>query len=242
MNCLEFRRLALAGPRPLKPAAAAHAKGCEGCREFLARTLDDEAALEAALRVPVPRGLDARLLERPGATLRALRVLALAASLLLAAGISLLILTSRPDPLAMASIEFVVYEEAQTIVDAKPTDWHALVRVARGMGVSLPRQLGDMRYICVYPVAGQPAHHLVVATPLGKLTLLLVPERQVAARAVAAAHGLEAAIVPAARGFIAIVGPSPRSVARAEALLRAPVDHPFFVSSSPITSRSPLRM
>jgi hypothetical protein len=221
MNCLEFRRLALADPRRLPPVAAAHGKTCPACREFLARTMEDEAALEAALRVPVPRGLEARLLERPAGAVRRLRALAVAASLFLAAGIAVVAVTTRPDPLALASIEFVVYEEAQTIVDAKPTDWQALARVAHEMGVSLPKQLGDMRYICVYPVAGRSAHHLVVATPLGKLTVLLTPERQLAARAVAAAHGLEAAVVPAARGFVAIVGSSPRSIARAEALLKA---------------------
>lgn len=159
MNCLEFRRLALADPRRLDAQATA--------------------------------------------------------------GIAFFVGAPRSDPLALASIDFVVYGEALTIVNAKPTDWQALARVAREMGISLPQQLGDMRYICVYPVAGQAAHHLVVTTPLGKLTVLLIPDRSLGARAVAAAHGLEAAVVPAAKGFIAIIGPSSRSVARAEGLLRA---------------------
>lgn len=176
--------------------------------------------LAAALRVPVPEGLHARVLYRSTAVRRWVGGLALAASLLVAAGIAILIDAPRSDPLALASIEFVVYEEAQTIAEAGPTDWNTLARVAREMGVSLPQQLGTMRYICVYPVAGQAAHHLLVSTPLGKLTVLLVPERPLAARAAAAAHGLKAAVVPAAKGFVAIIGASPRSIARAESLLR----------------------
>lgn len=221
MDCLEFRRVTLADPRRLGGAAAAHAEECQPCKEFLFRTLEEEAMLADALRVPVPRGLAARVLYRSSAVRRWVGGLALAASLLVAVGIAIFIGAPRSDPIALASIEFVVYEEAQTIAEAKPTDWDALARVASEMGVSLPQQLGTMRYICVYPIAGKAAHHLLVSTPLGKLTVLLVPEQPLAARAAAAAHGLEAAVVPAAKGFVAIIGASSRSIARAESLLRS---------------------
>ena len=219
MNCLEFRSLTLADPRRLGREAAAHAERCQPCGEFLRRTLEDEARLEAALRVPAPEGLHERWLYRMSAVRRRMVGLALAASVILAAGLTFLAGAPRSDPLALAGIEFVVYEEAQTIADAKPTDWNALARVARDMGVSLPEQLGEMRYICVYPVAGQAAHHLLVGTPLGKVTVLLIPDQPLALRAVAAAHGLKAAVVPAAKGFVAIIGASSRSVARAESML-----------------------
>lgn len=221
MNCLEFRRAVLADPRRPGREAAVHAAECTACKEFLAHTLAQEQKLAEALRVPVPEGLQARLLHRVAASRRWVGGLALAASLIVAAGIAFLMGAPRSDPLALAGIEFVVYEEAQTIVDAKPTDWNALARVAREMGVSLPDQLGEMRYICVYPVAGQAAHHLLVSTPLGKITLLLVPDRPLDSRVVAAAHGLRAAVVPARKGFVAIIGSSERSIARAESLLRA---------------------
>jgi hypothetical protein len=221
VNCLEFRRLILADPRGPGRGAAAHAEQCPSCKEFLFRTLEEEAALAAGLRVPVPEGLAARVLDRRAALRRRLVGWALAASLLIAVAIAVLVGAPRSDPVALASIEFVVYEEAQTIAEAKPTDWNALARVAREMGLSLPQQLGTMRYICVYPLAGKAAHHLLVSTPLGKLTVLLVPEQPLAVRAGARAQGLEAAVVPAAKGFVAIIGASPRSIARAERLLRS---------------------
>ena len=221
MNCLEFRRAILADPRRLGAEAAEHAGQCAGCKEFLARALDEEAQLVRVLRVAVPEGLRARILDRAVAARSRLRWLALAASVLVAVAIALAAGWTRNDELALAGIDFVVFEEAQSIADAEPTDWKALVRVASEMGVSLPEQLGEMHYVCVYPFSAGSAHHLLVKTPLGKVTLLLIPDRALAARAAGAAHGLNAAVLPAAKGSILIIGDSPRSVQRAEMLLKS---------------------
>ncbi len=218
MNCLEFRRAVLTDPRRLDAAAAAHAGQCAACKEFLAGSLHTEALLVDALRVRVPAGLHARLLERMAGG-RRLRWAALAASLLAAAVIAFFAISPRPDPLALAAIDFVVLEEAQSIADAKPTNWQTLLRVTREMGVSLPEELGEMRYVCLYPFSGGPAHHLLVKTPHGKVTLLLIPDRAPGARTVASARGLEALIAPALKGGIAIVGDSWRSIQRVESLL-----------------------
>lgn len=221
MNCLEFRRVILADPRRLSAEAAEHVGQCAGCKEFIARTLDEEAQLARALHVAVPEGLHARILDAVAAARGRLRLLALAASVLVAVGIALAAGWRHNDELALAGINFVVLEEAQSITDAAPTDWKVLARVTREMGVSLPEQLGDMRYICVYPFSAGAAHHLLVKTPLGKVTLLLIPDRALASRAAAAAYGLNAAVLPASRGTIVIIGDSPRSVERAEMLLKS---------------------
>lgn len=220
MNCLEFHRAVTPNPRQLSVEAARHIERCSACSIFYALELQHEARLEEALRVRVPGALEARILARAALARRPARWLALAASLVLAAGIGFLIGVPRPDPLAMAGIDFVVHEEAQSIIDAKPTDLQLLARVAREMGVSLPDQLGRISYICIYPIAGEGAHHLLVSTPLGKLTLLLFPGRTLASRTAAAAHGLKAAVVPTAKGAVAIIGSSPHSVSRAETLLK----------------------
>lgn len=220
MNCLEFRSAALADPRRLDPDAARHVEGCAQCREFLARGLDAEAQLAKALRVPVPEGLHARLLQRKPVR-RPLQWLALAAGVLIVAALAFLAGTPRNDPLALAGIDFVMYEEAQAIADAKPTDPEVLAGVARAMGVSLHEQLGEIRYVGTCPFAGSIAHHVLVKSPLGKVTLLLIPQKPLSSRVAAAAHGLEAAIVPAPSGSVAIIGGSARSVVRAESLLKS---------------------
>lgn len=219
MNCLEFRRVALADPRRLGAEAAAHAEQCAACKEFFVHALEAETRLAAALRVPVPEGLRARLLDRTAAARRP-RWLAVAAGLLAAIAIAFALGWPRNDAMALAGIDFVVFEEAQSIADAKPTDPGVLGRVAREMGVSLPEQLGEINYVCLYPFVGGAAYHLLVKTPFGKVTLLLLPERPLASRAVAAARGLKAAIVPAAVGSIVIIGESGRSIGRVETLLK----------------------
>ena len=219
MNCLEFRRAVFADPGSPSIAIARHAGRCPACRQFLEHTREQEAVVGRALRVAVPEGLEARILERTTARGR-LRWLALAATVVVAVAIAGAIAWTRNDALALEGIEFVVFEEAQSIADAAPTDWKAVASIARAMGVSLPRELGEMRYVCVYPFAGGPAHHLLVKTPLGKVTLLLIPDRSLASRAAAGAHGLSAAAVPAARGAIIIISDSPRSLRRTEDLLQ----------------------
>ncbi len=220
MNCLEFRRMVLADPRRPGAEADAHAAACAGCRRFLARTLDEEARLDGALRVEVPEGLRSRILDRLATARGRSRWLALPASVVVAAGIALAIGWSRTDKLVFAGVDFVVFREAQSIIDAAPADWSVLAPVARDMGVPLPQALGEMRYVCVYPLAAGAAHHVLVKTPFGKVTLLLIPDHALASRAAGAAKGLSAAVVPAPKGTVIIVGNSARGVQQAEMLLK----------------------
>jgi hypothetical protein len=218
MNCLEFRRIATLEPRRLGDAAEAHILQCSSCRAFYEHALGFEQRLEKALRVSVPDGLESRVIHRAVRWPRA-RWYALAATIILAVGLAASLLLQPDDPLALAGIDFVVYEEAQAIATAKPPDPGMLGRMAREMRVSLPEQLGELRYVCFYPFSAGRAHHLLVTTPLGKVTLLLVPGRSIAARASASARGLEAVVVPLEGGTLAIVADSTRSLSRVEALL-----------------------
>ena len=219
MNCIEFRRALLVDPRRLCEAALRHAELCGACRSVRARALAFEREIEDALRVPVPESL-ARALPGPRKMPRPLRRFAIAAGLLLAAAVGALVSIPRADPLVRAGIEFVVYDEARSIVDAGATDWRTIQRAADEMGVSLPERLGAMRYVCLYPLAAGPAHHLLVKTPFGKISLLLIPGHPVAARASGDKYGLKAVVLPASRGSVIVVGDSARSIQRVESLLR----------------------
>ncbi len=220
MSCLEFRRAVLVDPRRLDPELRAHAGRCAACGELLASTLELEDRLAESLQVPFPAGFVDRVLRNAiQQSLGGRRWLAVAASLVLAIALAAALAWPRNDPLARAGIDFVLYEEAQAILDAKPADRAVLERVASGLGVALPGQLGEIRYVGTCPFAGAIAHHVVVKTPLGKATLLLMPERPLASRVVASANGFEAAIVPARGGSVAIVSPSQRALVRVEAIL-----------------------
>lgn len=219
MNCLDLRRAALIDPRRLDTEALEHAKACHACGVFLAEALTLENRLDDALHVPVPDGLKERALRHAVEAPRFSRRYALAAGIALAFGAGTAMLWRRNDPLALAGINFVVFEEAQAILDAKPADPADLQRAAVKIGIKLPGQLGELRYIGTCPFGGTTAHHVVLKTAYGKATLLLLPGRTLASRAVAVAHGLEAVVAPAAGGSVAIIADTSRSLARIEEVL-----------------------
>ena len=68
MNCLHYRRKALADPASARntPALVHHASGCEACRRFAVELAALDASIEQALEVPVPVGLTARTILRAG--------------------------------------------------------------------------------------------------------------------------------------------------------------------------------
>jgi hypothetical protein len=208
-------------PRRLDTETLEHAERCDACREFLAQALELEAQIESALQTPVPHGLHERAVRNALDAPRISRRQALAAGLALAAAAGAGLLWQRDDPLALAGIDFVVFEEAQAILDAKPADPAALRRAALQTGIVLPAQLGELRYVGTCPFAGTTAHHVVLKTAFGKATLLLLPDRPLGSRLIASARGLQAAITPAAGGSVAIIADSTRSIARIETILKS---------------------
>jgi len=221
MNCLDLRRAALTDPRRLGTEAQAHAKACHACGVFLAEARALENRLDDALQVPVPHGLKERAMRHAVEAPRFSRRHALAAGVALALGAGTALLWRRNDPLALAGIDFVVFEEAQAILDAKPADPADLQRAAIEVGVKLPGQLGELRYVGTCPFGGATAHHVVLKTAYGKATLLLLPGRTLASRGTAVAHGLEAVVAPAVGGSVAIIADSSRGLARIEEFLQS---------------------
>jgi hypothetical protein len=219
MNCLELRRAVLLDPNRLDTEALAHAERCDACREFVGQARDLEAQLESALQIPIPHGLEERVVRNALETPRLSRRYALAAGVALAAAAGVGVMWKRDDPLALAGIDFVVFEEAQAILDAKPADPAVLRRAAMRTGIALPSLLGELRYIGTCPFAGFTAHHVVLKTAFGKATLLLLPDQPLRSRVVASARGLEAAITPANGGSVAIIAGSSRNLARIESIL-----------------------
>lgn len=207
MNCLEYRREALADPRRLPDEAQAHAAKCAACAQFRAETLKLDEALTEGLSVPLPQGFEQRIARNAKAQSGdgRRRFLALAASLVLGSGIGAgAYVAQRDDPLARAGIDFVIDQEVGAILSSKPSDLSALQSVARALDVEIPR-VGEVRYIGTCPFQGTIAHHVVIMTPEGKATLLLLPEKPVDGKARASARGLRAVVAPAGAGSVAII-------------------------------------
>lgn len=215
MNCLQVRREILADPILGKRMAGAHLSNCAPCTDFATRTTHLDAEIAAALTIPAPPELPQNIL---GMTLRRQqsrrRVLAVAASFVVASTVAGFVSFKRDDPMALAGIDFVIEEEANAILTAMASDPAALTRVVEALHIDLPRQLGELRYIGTCPFRGTIAHHLITTTPQGKVTLLLLPDQRVDEPKSAHARGLRALVRPAGQGCIAMIGDSMRSLER----------------------------
>jgi hypothetical protein len=91
-----------------------HRLGCAACRESLAEHVQFEGELRRGLEVPVPPRLERRLAY--GYAARRRRFLAAAGIAAIASGAGLYAWLQREDPLALACIQFVMKEEAKSIM------------------------------------------------------------------------------------------------------------------------------
>lgn len=224
LNCLEFRRHLLTDARRLGAEAVEHRKTCAACAEFFARLVRMESELTTTACVPVPEGLaDRVLLNHELGKARVQNWLAAAASLVLAAGLAVLItlipLHNNP---ALAAIYHVLHEEPQELLTGRAGDRRVLAPVLAQSGLSIPANGVGVHYLGQCPFRGGTAYHVMLDTPFGKATLLVTPDQPLNARIVTSGRGLRAAVTPARRGSYALVADSSADVARIEGLLKAP--------------------
>ena len=223
MNCLEFRRLQLTSPRTLPPAVVEHLRVCLTCSGFAKITEALEVELERAIHVPVDATLAQRvLLNHQLNRSRPRRVLALAAAVLLAFGISLIARYEIFAPgrnLASASIEHALREPAALQARQKVSDAQ-LGAALEFSGAALKGGLAaTVTYLHDCPLPGGMGKHMVLQTALGQVTLITMPQRSVTRRTALRAEGRSSVVLPAARGSYAVVADSEQSLAAAEKLL-----------------------
>jgi anti-sigma factor RsiW len=219
MNCLDFRRELNTDPRRLSPPAQAHAEACPACARRMAGQVALEARLAGALRVDPPAGLADRVLlaARMGRQ-RQMRLYALAAGVVLAVGVSLsLPVLDRPENLARMGIAHVL-AEPQFLARQAPVDpavvAEEFVRVGARVEGALPAV-----HAAPCPVPGGDGAHIVLKTPYGMVTVLLIPNRDPAELQRAAGRGYIAVVHHARRGCYTLVATSERALAYAQAML-----------------------
>lgn len=219
MNCLEFQRQLNADPRRLSPEAEAHAEGCPACARRLVKQLRLEAQLAQALLVDPPEGLaDRVLLATRLDQHRARRPLyALAASLVLALGIGLALPVWRAEDLAADSIAHVLREPQFLVANETVARDRLDAQFAR-VGAALA---GELPAVHAGPceVPGGDGAHIVLDTPHGRVTVLLIPHRRAPEASSKLDRGLIAVVHTAKRGCYTLVADNARALAYAQALL-----------------------
>jgi hypothetical protein len=166
-----------------------------------------DALLEAAFKVEAPDvavGRRTRSRRRPA-------VFALAASVLLAAGAWFGLRTESPvhdvSPLAPAVIAHIRHEPAALVVTASIVSQEKFDDVLRAGRAALAGPVGQVSYARLCPFRGRMVAHFVVQGERGPVTVMLLPDEDVAAPMPIDEEGFTGTLVPIeGGGSMAIVG------------------------------------
>jgi Protein of unknown function (DUF3379) len=214
VTCLDVRRQVGAEPRVLPPGVAEHIKGCAACAAFVRELQVLDARIERAFEVPVPEGLEARIV-LDASLKHAPRLwrpwLAAAASALLTLALGTTAYMHRHpagDDLAVAVVDHVRNpEESAALAPDRALlhDASYVQGVFAGAGVRLLGGMDDLTYAHVCLFRGERVVHLVAQGEHGPVTILLLPHIRVDKDMPVDEEGFHGVIVPAGKGSIAIV-------------------------------------
>jgi hypothetical protein len=218
MNCLDYRRQLL-GAAAESDAMRVHRLQCAACAAEWTQHGAFEDALRDALQIAVPEGFVERMARAQA--FRRRRFLAAAAGTLLAAGVGGYAWLARQDPLAMASIDFVMKEEAKSIMMGAMPRPQAIAALAGTLPLERIEAVGRVRHVRPCPFNDQTAYHVVLAVPQGKVTLLVMPATRMPDKRSASKEGMYAAVVGLRSGSVGIVGSDAALVDSVAGALRA---------------------
>ncbi len=233
MNCFEFRKLMLTDPRVRTPEQERHLAGCDAC-ESLAHEMEAfEDRVHDALCVPVPEALADRVLLRHKIRAPAVRAWALAASLVAALGVGIYFYrvpldehervltaaalgTNHP---AVTAIAHVLHDEPRMLKENRGVDPVVMRAAFMRLGLNLPANGTTVLYFDKCPMTGGAGNHVVLQTPFGQVTLILVPDQSFGARVVVVDRDKTAIAAPHGAGGYILIADSLRNVRQTEKLL-----------------------
>jgi hypothetical protein len=234
MTCFEFRRLLMALPREKTAEQEMHMAQCERCARIAAGAVAFESWLEEAILVPVPEALAERVLlrqhMRPAPHYG---VWAMAATLVIGVGLGVHLYQTNehardavalPAALpgehpAVAAISFVLDHEPQLLKENRTGDPQVMVAAFQRLGLKQPADGTTIRYLGKCPVPGGTGEHIVLTTPYGAVTLILVPDYPVGSRVLVADRQMTAVAQPVRNGGYIVVADSPQTIRQVERML-----------------------
>jgi hypothetical protein len=234
MTCLEFRRLLLTHPRELSPEQRVHAADCVRC----AQAAEEAAALdiERARRVLVspPDAFADKILLRQKMSVRARYGLwAMAATLVVGIALGAQLYRSyetahdavstatavgMKNP-AVAAISFVLDHEPRLLQENRSGDPEVMLAAFQRLGLKVPRDSVTLRYLGKCPVPGGTGDHVVLQTPYGHVTLILVPDYPIGSRVMVADRNMAALANPVEKGGYIVVAQSPEIIRQVQRML-----------------------
>jgi hypothetical protein len=234
MDCLTLRRIKLATPQEARPEVVAHLHQCGDCAAFVRELEAFEHRLHGAVRVAVPEGLAEQIILRHRDSPSIVPVaresrwfsrtaLAMAASVVLAVSalVGYNVIQAREE-LAESFVAHVLSEP--DVLQANENV--GLVRLERAFsryGGQLSGTIGEVRHLGQCRIDGVLAEHILVRTPDGLATLILIPERRASLSRPLTRDGYAVVILPLRGGSLGIVTDSPDRTLEVEKLIKARV-------------------
>ncbi len=214
MECLEFRRLCGSDPHNEDPAFVAHAESCSHCATFARETRAFDTVILEALKVEPahPTVMPAAILGEEAsqprqAFWRPVRWLGLAASVVLVAGLAAGIwVGTSSDTLARDVVEHIHHEPKSLVTTDVSVRSEDIYRVMNRAGYRLRDDVALVTYTRTCVFRGHKVPHLVIQGRQGPITVMLLPEIDVARTISVDQDGFVGTIVPFDEGSLAVVG------------------------------------
>ena len=213
-DCLGFRRRLQVEPGCREAEFLDHAKHCPACALALESSLKAESQLRAALRMPTPDDLVARILLRQSFGEVGPRPrnkswqgwYGLAAGLALAGFVALFALWGAPRESGLAGEVVALIQAAPYALAAEGSISRKQVAAAlKPVGLSLSGDLGPVSFVGRCYIRGQMAGHLVVQGESARITVFLIPHVSVRAPIPIRSGHFSGMLIPSGPGAVAIV-------------------------------------
>lgn len=186
MNCLEYRRQLATDPRTESAAMQAHRRDCPACAQGHARALGFELALRRSLKVPVPAGLEDRILlaqatldrrDHGSRRRRWLVGVASAASVVLVAGVAWL-WSGPAEAFPDLMVDHLAHEPMAFAAQAPLPADVVLQRFAK-RNVKLAGSLPEgISYVQACPVGPYKSVHMVMPRSDGPVTVFYIADHR----------------------------------------------------------------
>jgi hypothetical protein len=229
MNCFEARRRLLASPRHRAADLEAHLAECAQCSRLTSQLANHDQDIAEAALVPVPDALAHRVLRarRP----QPMRRYAIAALIVVASSLLGLALPPMwdawtqapsvqalgPTHPAIAAISFVVEQQPALLEEGRAGDPAIMAEGLKRLGLSMKAGV-TVDYVGKCYMPETDCDHIVLNTPDGQVSVILVPDYPVSGRVIVADRRMTALLSPAGTGGYIVVAQSPKVARRTEKL------------------------
>ncbi len=225
MNCEDYRQQIAADPS--HDGGAGHLSECAECQAFRADMLSLNARIAEAMQISVPELTVPELAIIDAENVVAIAVrkpltkptwFALAATVMLAAvvGVRMFGVGVTYDSLAEEVLAHVDHEQAALRVSSTPVSNARLARAVPTDIARMDHSAGLISYAQSCRINGKQVPHLVIQGEYGPVTILLMPEEEVAEAVTLDGNNIRGVILPVGKGSIAIIGAREEKLERIE--------------------------